>query len=335
MHSPLLKTRTTIALSASTALLTALGGMAVSAAPAWADSTTVTETTAANIRSGPGTVRTAHGSTSSPSTPKVIGTRYATTTLMIRTTSGSDFKTLGNVPKGTRLSITGIVQNGRAQIIYSGAVRWVTAQYLAASASAPSAPALPRITGSRYATADLLIRTTPDTKYSVITTVPKGSLLQITGTTRNGRRQVIYRGTARWVTAQYLSTKRPAGTASPSSGVEKGLTVNARNLLNQARAVFPQITTYYGVRPDSIPDHPSGLALDLMVPNYRSAAGQALGKRITAWAQKNQPSLRIEYIIHNQHIWNVRRAREGWRFMADRGGDTANHKDHVHITVLR
>ncbi len=453
MYSTLRKTRTTIALSASAALLTGLGGLGLGAAPAWTD-TSVTATTSVNIRSSPSTasaivgglyrgqaiatagqsragwtpirfhgktayissrylttvsaakptgaavkptgvaakttryttaalnvrsgpatsysvvglvvrggsvaatgatrsgfteiiyagkarwvssdylVSTAPGSPTTPGTPKVIGTRFATTALMIRSTSTSAFKNLGDVPTGTKLSITGIVQNGRAQIIYQGAVRWVTAQYLAASVSAPAAPSLPTITGSRYATADLLIRTTADEHYTVITTVPKGSILQITGIIQNGRMQVIYQGAARWVTAQYLSSSKPAGATSPSSGVEKGLTANARNLLNQARATFPEITTYYGVRPDPIPDHPSGRALDLMIPNYRSAAGQALGKRIIAWAQKNQPSLHIEYIIHNQHIWNVRRASEGWRFMADRGSDTANHKDHVHITVL-
>ena len=50
--------------------------------------------------------------------------------LTIRTTSGSDFKDLGDIPEGTKLSITGVTENKRAQIIWDGAVRWVTAQYL-------------------------------------------------------------------------------------------------------------------------------------------------------------------------------------------------------------
>ena len=40
----------------------------------------------------------------------------------------------------------------------------------------------------------------------------------------------------------------------------------------------------------------------------------------------------ISYIIFNQHIWSVARSSEGWRFMADRGSDTQNHKDHVHVS---
>ncbi|HLQ81998.1 MAG TPA: SH3 domain-containing protein, partial [Bacillota bacterium] len=65
--------------------------------------------------------------------PKVVGTRVATTALMIRTNSTSNFQSLGDVPKGTKLSITGVTRNGVAQIIHKGAVRWVNANYLSKS----------------------------------------------------------------------------------------------------------------------------------------------------------------------------------------------------------
>ena len=42
----------------------------------------------------------------------------------------SDFVDLGDIPKGTKISITGVEKNKRAQIIWKGAVRWVTAEYL-------------------------------------------------------------------------------------------------------------------------------------------------------------------------------------------------------------
>ena len=31
--------------------------------------------------------------------------------------------------------------------------------------------------------------------------------------------------------------------------------------------------------------------------------------------------------------WTVQRADDGWRWMEDRGSTTANHYDHVHVTV--
>lgn len=65
--------------------------------------------------------------------PKTTGTRYATTALDIRTSSGSDSRTVAEVPPGTELKITGKEENGRAEIVYRDAVRWVTAKYLSKS----------------------------------------------------------------------------------------------------------------------------------------------------------------------------------------------------------
>jgi len=56
------------------------------------------------------------------------------------------------------------------------------------------------------------------------------------------------------------------------------------------------------------------------------------GDGLAAFAEKNWKRLNIKYIIWNQHIWNPSRANEGWRLMEDRGGDTENHRDHVHIS---
>jgi hypothetical protein len=70
-----------------------------------------------------------------------------------------------------------------------------------------------------------------------------------------------------------------------------------------------------------------------MIPNYKSKAGKALGLKLSRWARTNAKKLGINYVIWDQHIWNNQRANQGWRYMASRGSDTANHKNHVHITV--
>ena len=261
-----------------------------------------------------------------------MGTRVATTALDIRTSSAATARTLSEVPKGTKLAITGVNQNGRAQVVYQGAARWVTAQYLAKPTVV--VPGLPRVTGSRYATATLDIRSTSADTYTAVAEVPRGTKLSITGVVRNGRMQIIYTKSVRWVTAKYLSKTKPAAaTPARSYAVERGLKANAIKVHRAALTRFPQITTYYGVRKDSIPDHPSGRALDLMIPSYGSRAGRAFGSEVAAWARANARTLGIQYVIWNQHIWNVQRDAEGWRFMADRGGDSANHKNHVHVTV--
>ncbi|GAA1434297.1 hypothetical protein GCM10009616_28290 [Microlunatus lacustris] len=268
--------------------------------------------------------------------PAVVGTRVATAVLDIRSTAADRYTRIAEVEKGAELEITGVVTNGRAQVIHAGAARWVTAKYLAApAATQPSLPGLPRVTASRYATTTLDIRSTSADQYTAVAAVPRGTALSITGTVVDGRMQIVWNKAVRWVTAQYLSSSRPAVDDGAGASVERGLTPNAIKVHRAARVAFPQITTYYGVRSDSIPDHPSGRALDLMIPGYTSAGGRALGQEVAAWTQANAEELGIQYVIWNQRIWNVQRDQEGWRPMADRGGDSANHKNHVHITVYR
>jgi len=59
------------------------------------------------------------------------------------------------------------------------------------------------------------------------------------------------------------------------------------------------------------------------------------GRQIAEFAKKHRKELNVTYVIWNQRIWSVERAREGWRRMADRGSRTANHKDHVHISFRK
>lgn len=80
----------------------------------------------------------------------------------------------------------------------------------------------------------------------------------------------------------------------------------------------------YGQRANAS-DHPSGNALDIMVP-VRSE----LGDRIAAWGLANFNPLMLKYIIWKQAISKG----GGWKGMADRGGTTANHYDHNHWSFI-
>ncbi|WP_433259743.1 lytic transglycosylase domain-containing protein (plasmid) [Streptosporangium sp. CA-135522] len=83
-------------------------------------------------------------------------------------------------------------------------------------------------------------------------------------------------------------------------------------------------------------EHPLGRACDFMLSTggrIPAPGEQARGDAIAAWAQTNAERLGILYVIWRQRIWNVTRAGEGWRPMADRGSHTANHQDHVHISM--
>ncbi|MDO5499043.1 MAG: SH3 domain-containing protein [Propionibacteriaceae bacterium] len=263
-----------------------------------------------------------------PGLPPVQSTATATAELMVRTTSGSDFDVITNVPSGSTLRLTGVTENGRTQIIHDGRLAWVNSLYISGSANVPRPPAstLPPTVGTRYATTGLALRGSAADGAPQYGVAPTGSALQVTGRQQNGRAEVVWNGTVRWVTAQYLSNTLP----TQNTQTLPGLTPNATALLAAIQQQFPEARTIYGVRPDPLPDHPSGRALDIMV--YTNSG---LGNRVATWAQQNASALKVEYVIWDQRIWSVARSREGWRFMADRGSVTANHRDHVHITVLR
>lgn len=78
----------------------------------------------------------------------------------------------------------------------------------------------------------------------------------------------------------------------------------------------------YGQRSNAT-DHDDGLALDFMTRR---------GGSIADLARAQARSLGVTYVIWNQRIWSAARNAEGWRPMPDRGSDTANHKDHVHVS---
>lgn len=111
----------------------------------------------------------------------------------------------------------------------------------------------------------------------------------------------------------------------------------AKTIVLEIRTKFPQIKTIYGWRSYSAysTDHPSGRALDIMIPGYGTAAGKALGDAIALYLQQNHAKYHVHYLIWRQRNWNVERntSLTAWRAMADRGGITANHYDHVHVSV--
>jgi hypothetical protein len=109
------------------------------------------------------------------------------------------------------------------------------------------------------------------------------------------------------------------------SGTEAGLTSSAVRLFRAVCTAFPALTTYGGY--DNHGEHSSGKAIDFMVSD------PSLGQAVADWARTHASELDIYDILWQQHIWTPVRASEGWRSMPDRGSPTANHMDHVHISV--
>jgi hypothetical protein len=110
----------------------------------------------------------------------------------------------------------------------------------------------------------------------------------------------------------------PKGVAS-----EQGLQVRTILAARSISAAFPEIHTIDGVRPDALPWHPNGLALDIMIPNPSSAEGIALGNEIVAYALKNANRFDLQ-----DAIW-----RGTYYTPSGPQGSGMGHFDHVHITT--
>ncbi|GAA3220992.1 hypothetical protein [Actinocorallia longicatena] len=103
------------------------------------------------------------------------------------------------------------------------------------------------------------------------------------------------------------------------------------------RRLFPLVADVGCLRRGDPQDHGTGHACDYMISSLGrppDAPHVCSGYEIANWATAHSGEYGIKYVIYRQHIWNPDRAREGWRLMADRGGLTANHFDHVHISIF-
>ena len=221
----------------------------------------------------------------------------------------------------------------------------------------------PKITSRKFMTAPLNLWPAPRAKGQPLAVLGKGGKVPLTGVRSHGFAQILHDGQLRWVTSAYLADRMPklaprpaaphpaaAGTrvaprpAAPrpaatgtSAGVtsapcpdgsatESGLTPSAVTLFRSVCNAFPALGTYGGYAARG--EHSSGKAVDFMVSD------PSLGQAVADWARAHAGELNLYDVIWQQHIWTPVRAAEGWRAMPDRGSPTANHYDHVHISVI-
>lgn len=202
--------------------------------------------------------------------------------------------------------------------------------------------------GTRWVTTSVNVRTGPGTDYDVVTVVHAGEQLPVTASTHDGWQQVSLKSGAGWMSGSYLTDVEPAppstqssadsgsssgtgssssaGTCSRAGNATSGMTRRTVNVLQSVCAQFSGITSYGGYRAGASGYHGSGQAIDAMI------SGES-GWEVARWVRNNASSLGVVEVIYQQKIWSTARSGEGWRGMSDRGSTSANHYDHVHISV--
>lgn len=205
---------------------------------------------------------------------------------------------------------------------------------------ADTASAAPVTPHPRWTITRLNVRSRPDSGSRLLTVLDAGVRVQVTGTVAGPWAQIQRAGRPAWVRKAYLARTKPKLTKTPpsqrtargvsgapcpdGSSVENGLQPNTVKLYRAVCAAFPAVSAWGGRSGSG--DHGAGRALDIMCTG-------SLGDSIAAYVRSHASSFGVSEVIWSQRIWSVQRSSEGWRAMEDRGSRTANHYDHVHVSV--
>lgn len=214
--------------------------------------------------------------------------------------------------------------------------RTVVADELVASALTETTAELVSVT-RLYAKSSLNVRAEADSDAKKLGTLKVGDKVTATSDVEGKYRRIEYKDGGGWVLAASLAKKAPTAdqvggiTMAPcsrGSAVEARLRSDTIRIYRSVCALFPGVNSYGGWRPGGLPFHRNGRAIDIMLT---PGAESAMGWRIANYLVKNAGTFNIDHIIFEQKIWTPNTPR--WRHMADRGGITANHYDHVHVAI--
>ncbi|WP_307800927.1 hypothetical protein [Microbispora triticiradicis] len=124
------------------------------------------------------------------------------------------------------------------------------------------------------------------------------------------------------------------GFQAPDAG--SGLTQRMITVRNAIMSQFPMPFGVGCLRPGDPGEHGKGRACDFMMSSggrMPDAVAKERGDALAQWCIQHASQYGIMYIIWQQRFYDMRTGA-GWRMMSDRGGITANHYDHVHVSVL-
>ena len=131
-------------------------------------------------------------------------------------------------------------------------------------------------------------------------------------------------------TAQETPASTDYAARAAANPANQGLQPKAAEYKEEVADKFG-VTNFSLYRPGSNDDHGKGLAVDFVVNDNTE-----LGDQIANYATSDMESNDINYVIWKQRFYANYDSYYGpantWNLMPDRGGDTANHYDHVHVS---
>lgn len=234
--------------------------------------------------------------------------------------------------RAPQASFADLAGEQRSESVSRSSSRLDTAAAARAEKAAATRAAIRNATKRLWTTTELNLWSDSGRTAKQVGLLDAGKKVLVTGRRAHERTEIVLDGRARWVTSGYLSAEKPepgvaglGGACTNGTSVPSGVSANIKKVHAAVCAAFPEITAYGTFRGDG--EHSQGIAIDIMVSGDR-------GYQVRDFLRQHYAALGISYIIYSQQMWSVERSGEGWRGMSDRGSATANHYDHVHVTVF-
>jgi uncharacterized protein YraI len=133
-------------------------------------------------------------------------------TVRLRAGPSTDDDILTDLDTGDRLGIIGGQQNGFYPVVHNGLTGWVYDDYVAPDGTKRAGAAVGVVTER------VNFRTGPSTADSIISRMPAGRVVLLTGEAENGFLSVSFDGDKGWIYAQYLDTGEGFGEGGGDSG---------------------------------------------------------------------------------------------------------------------
>jgi len=201
----------------------------------------------------------------------------ATANLNIRAEPDVDSPTVGRIPSGGTVEVTGELQNNFYPVTYNGVSGFASADYLTVpggggseedgSSEEDGGGTAAGPTGTRYVDARLNLRSGPATSYGVVAIMPAGAAVELTGEVANGFSRLTWNGNNGWAATEFLSTE--GGAVEPTPAPEEA-----------TATATPVTPTAPNQESPSIGDTPIGTATVSTVGvslNMRSGPGTSFG----------------------------------------------------------
>lgn len=151
------------------------------------------------------------------------GPAQTTSYLNFRSGPGTDYGIISVIPNGASISLTGESSGGFVEVVYNGLQGWVSADYITGGSGAPAPDPEPEPApvevASLVTTSALNLRSDASLSGAVLTVIPSGTTVSVTGDGQNGFLPVSYDGLQGWASADFLSD---GSTAGPEPGPVTG-----------------------------------------------------------------------------------------------------------------